>query len=232
MSVIRRRRVLLSCSLVAVALLASSTAPVDADNRALVVAVDAGSGPNTAVAQARLTELGFWTGVSNGLYGFTTFQAVMAFQKYAGLPPTGRIDQETADRLNAQSERAHGESQSRTWIEVDKKKQLLFIVVEGHTLWTFNTSTGSEVTNSVAGRAVTPDGLWTVGRERPNGWWRSDLGEIYRPKYFRGAVAIHGMNSVPNRPASHGCVRLSTAAMDFIWDNDLMPIGTRVWVHE
>jgi lipoprotein-anchoring transpeptidase ErfK/SrfK len=198
----------------------------------LVVAVDAGSGPNTAVAQARLTELGFWNGVSDGLYGFTTYQAVTAFQKYVSLPPTGRIDRETADRLNAQTERAHGESQSRTWVEVDKDKQLLFIVVEGETLWTFNTSTGSEVTHSVAGRSVTPDGLWTVSRERPNGWWRSDLGEIYRPKYFRGAVAIHGMNSVPNRPASHGCVRVSTAAMDFIWDNDLVPIGARVWVHD
>ena len=58
-----------------------------------------------------------------------------------------------------------------------------------------------------------------------------DLGKIYRPKYFHGGIAIHGMTSVPNYPASHGCVRLSTQAMDFIWDNDLIPMRSVVWVH-
>jgi len=42
---------------------------------------------------------------------------------------------------------------------------------------------------------------------------------------------VHGMTSVPNHPASHGCVRLSTAAMDFICDQNLMPLHTVVWVH-
>ena len=42
---------------------------------------------------------------------------------------------------------------------------------------------------------------------------------------------MHGMTSVPNYPASHGCVRLSVMAMDFIWDAGLVPLGTTVWVH-
>ena len=62
------------------------------------------------------------------------------------------------------------------------------------------------------------DGLHDVYRERPEGWWEGDLGQIYRPKYFVGGVAVHGSNSVPNYPASHGCVRVSVPAMDFIWD--------------
>jgi hypothetical protein len=78
----------------------------------------------------------------------------------------------------------------------------------------------------------TPNGLFKTNRERPEGWWEGDLGKIYRPKYFRGGIAIHGMTSVPNHPASHGCVRLSLPAMDFIWDNNLVPLRTPVWVHE
>jgi lipoprotein-anchoring transpeptidase ErfK/SrfK len=118
---------------------------------------------------------------------------------------------------------------------------LLFIVVDGKTQWTFNTSTGTGIPYSApnkndptkieTGDAVTPEGLFHTTRERPEGWWEGDLGQIYRPKYFHGGVAVHGMTSVPNRPASHGCVRLSTAAMDFIWDQNLMPLRITVWVH-
>ena len=84
---------------------------------------------------------------------------------------------------------------------------------------------------SKRGDAVTPEGLFHTTRERPEGWWDGDLGQIYRPKYFVGGIAVHGMTSVPNHPASHGCVRLSTAAMDFIWDQNLMPLHIMVWVH-
>ena len=126
--------------------------------------------------------------------------------------------------------------------EIDKDRQLLFLVKDGRTVWVFNTSTGSgipyEATNKndptkiEKGDAVTPSGLFEVTRERPEGWWEGDLGKIYRPKYFVGGIAIHGMTSVPNYPASHGCVRLSTQAMDFVWDTGLVPVGTPVWVHE
>ncbi|MEQ1874207.1 MAG: L,D-transpeptidase family protein [Ilumatobacteraceae bacterium] len=201
-------------------------------SRVELVAVGATSGPSTAAAQTRLTELGFWTGPANGEYGFTTAQAVMAFQKYVSLPISGRLDQATTDQLNGLTERARGTKDTGSWVEVDKARQLVFIVVKGETLWTFNTSTGSRVANSEFGDAVTPDGLWTVKRERPMGWWRGELGELYRPKYFSGAVAVHGSNSVPKRAASHGCVRVSVEAMDFIWEHDLISIGTKIWVHE
>ena len=106
----------------------------------------------------------------------------------------------------------------------------------------FNTSTGSGIpyeaqnkndpTKIETGDAQTPEGLFKTTRERPEGWWEGDLGKIYRPKYFVGGVAVHGMTSVPNHPASHGCVRLSTMAMDFIWDQNLIPLHTVVWVHQ
>ena len=206
-----------------------------------LIGVGKDDGPDTAAAQRRLTELGFWNGEADGHYGFATTQAVMAFQKYLGLDPSGKLDDDTASWLTVFPEKAHGTADDGTLVEVDKAKQLLFIIQDGKTIWTFNTSTGTGIAYSATNRnsggidhgdAVTPNGLWKVTRERPNGWWKGDLGDIYRPKYFKGGVAIHGMTRVPNRPASHGCVRLSTAAMDFIWDNNLVPLGTPVWVHE
>jgi lipoprotein-anchoring transpeptidase ErfK/SrfK len=43
---------------------------------------------------------------------------------------------------------------------------------------------------------------------------------------------VHGSNSIPNYPASHGCVRISVPAMDMVWETNLMPMSTPVWVHE
>ena len=67
--------------------------------------------------------------------------------------------------------------------------------------------------------------------QQSNGWWKGDLGELYRPKFFKGGAAVHGAPKVPNYPASHGCVRVTPEAMDFIWSQDLMPMGETVWVH-
>ena len=206
-----------------------------------IVGVGKDDGPDTAAAQQRLAELGFWAGEADGHYGFATTQAVMAFQKYLGLDPSGKLDQDTASWLTVFPEKAHGTADDGTLVEVDKAKQLLFIIQDGKTIWAFNTSTGSGIAYSATNRntggtetgdAVTPNGVWKTTRERPNGWWEGDLGDIYRPKYFHDGVAIHGMTRVPNHPASHGCVRLSTMAMDFIWANDLVPLGTPVWVHD
>lgn len=204
-------------------------------------AVGGHSGEATAAVQARLLQLGFWNSGADGEYGFSTKQAVMAFQKYIGLPADGLVDQITADYLTNFAEKGHGAADTGTLVEVDKAKQLLFIVQDGKTVWTFNTSTGSGIPYEVVnkndptkietGDAVTPEGLFRTTRERSEGWWEGDLGKIYKPKYFRGGVAVHGMTSVPNRPVSHGCVRVSVQAMDFIWEQNLMPLRITVWVH-
>ena len=102
-------------------------------------------------------------------------------------------------------------------------------------LWAVNTSTGSgqryvetnKNTGEHASRAspITPDGLHDVYRQHAVGWRKGDLGQIYRPKYFAGGAAIHGAPKIPAYPASHGCVRVTTTFMDFVWANNLMPDG-------
>ena len=206
-------------------------------------AIGSSSGGDAARVQERLLELGFWVQSTDGDFGLTTRQAVMAFQKYMGFPdPDGRVDEQTAAALTTETVRPHARADSGTLVEVDKGKQLLYFVVDGRTEWILNASTGNgeQYTEPdqntpgeiITGWSITPSGLHEVDRERPEGWWEGDLGEIYRPKYFIGGVAVHGSNSIPNYPASHGCVRVSVPAMDWIWDIGLMPLDTPVWVHD
>ena len=207
----------------------------------LVLAIGSQSGDGTRVVQQRLLDLGFWLSGVDGDYGHTTRQAVMAFQKYNALPSTGKVDQATADALTYSPFRARGLSFEGSIIEINKELQVLFIIRDGQTLWALNTSTGNGEAyeepdrntpgETIKGVALTPDGLFRVNREKPEGWWEGDLGKIYRPKYFRGGIAVHGSGSIPNTPASHGCVRVSVPAMDFIWAENLMPLETPVWVY-
>ena len=71
-------------------------------------AVGGHSGEATAAIQARLLQLGFWNSGADGKYGFTTKQAVMAFQKYIGLPPDGlrrQDDRRLSDQLRREGSR-------------------------------------------------------------------------------------------------------------------------------
>lgn len=207
-----------------------------------IVPVGTRSGADTAKAQWRLLELGFWVQNADGEYGLTTRQAVMAFQKYYNLSADGVLGEDTAHWMTAITEKPRARADAGTLVEIDKAKQLLFFVIDGRTEWILNTSTGNgepyeepdlntpgEV---IKGVSITPNGLHKVYRERAEGWWPGDLGEIYRPKYFSGGAAVHGSNSIPNYPASHGCVRISVPAMDWVWDTNLMPMSLPVWVHE
>ncbi len=206
-------------------------------------AIGGSSGDEAARLQGRLTELGFWTGEPDGQFGLTTTQAVMAFQKYVGFPdPSGSVDEATAQALTVETVRPQARANSGTLVEIDKGKQLLYFVIDGQTEWVLNTSTGNgeeyeepdqnTPDETIKGVSLTPSGLHGVNRQRENGWWEGDLGRIYRPKYFVGGVAVHGSSSIPNYPASHGCVRVSVPAMDWIWDSGIMPLETSVWVHD
>ena len=199
------------------------------------------SGPSTQASQKKLLELGFWLADPNGKFDDTTAQAVMAFQKYFQLRPTGNINAATAYLLERITTPAVATAKEGTLAEVDKSRQLLFLVQDGITTYVMNASTGDDRAYEepdgntpgvmIKGTAVTPVGSFKIDRERPDGWWIGDLGQIYRPKYFSGGVAIHGSMSVPAYPASHGCVRVTVKAMDFIWENDILPRGTEVFVY-
>jgi hypothetical protein len=227
----------------------SSGAPAPVVNADLAVpptaaltAVDKNTPPEVISAlQQRLDNLGFWVPDYDGSFGPVTSQAVLAFQKYLGLPLTGNVDAYTALLLNMDGLRAAGQSTSGDRMEVDLTRQLLFVIRGGKTVYTVNTSTGSGAFydepnqkdgGRISGTAITPVGHFHVYREYSNGWEPGQLGDLYRPKYFTGGVAVHGAPRIPSVPASHGCVRVTTTFMDFVWNNNLMPMGSEVWTHD
>src|SRR5665213_2127961 len=58
----------------------------------------------------------------------------------------------------------------------------------------------------------------------------NSLGQLWLPRLFEGGFAIRRDSCAPPYPVSHGCVRVSNEAIDWIWAQNLAPIGTEVWV--
>jgi hypothetical protein len=115
-------------------------------------------------------------------------------------------------------------------VEVDIKRQVLFVYKGGALYRTLDVSTGSGKRYCVDGAcatAVTPGGSFRVTR-RISGWRTSRLGRLYNPLYFNGGIAIHGAPSVPAYPASHGCVRITMSAAG--WFPGVVANGTPVYV--
>ncbi|WP_245861933.1 peptidoglycan-binding protein [Phycicoccus duodecadis] len=189
------------------------------------------SGPEVLAVQQRLTTLGYWLGPADGNFGALTQQAVFALQKSAGLSRDGIVGPKTRAALTAGTRpRA---TLSGNGIEIDLERQVLMVVRQGAPTVILNTSTGSGEQYTSKGHtstAYTPTGTFTVFRQ-VDGQDDSDLGSLWRPKYFYRGWAVHGSPSIPPYPASHGCARLSNAAIDMIWAEGLMPIGSRVLVH-
>jgi peptidoglycan hydrolase-like protein with peptidoglycan-binding domain len=190
-------------------------------------------GPEVADLQARLVDLGFWLGEADGTYGQLTRQAVMAFQKAQGLGRDGVAGPTTLAAVAAAALPAPREP-SGTHLEIDLDRQLLLVVEGGQTRWALNTSTGNGEAYRAPGGgtavATTPTGRFTVYRQI-DGRREAPLGTLYRPKYFHGGIAIHGSGSIPANPASHGCARVTNAAMDLLWSSGLAPVGTPVLVY-
>lgn len=188
-------------------------------------------GPAVLALQQRLTELGYWLGAPDGTFGDLTEQAVYALQKAAGLTRDGLVGARTRRALAAGVRPAAHSGVGRV-IEVDLARQLVLVVDDGRVRLVLNTSTGSGGTYWYEGRlyrAVTPRGHFAVYAEI-DGLRMSPLGRLWRPKYFYGGIALHGSLFVPPWPDSHGCVRLSDAAIDMVWATGLARVGTAVWV--
>ena len=189
-------------------------------------------GPEVLVLQQELAGLGYWLGTPDGEFGDLTEQAVLALQKAAGLAPDGVAGALTVDALT-KGLRPSARSAEGNVVEIDLEHQLVSFVNGGRVGTVLNTSTGNGQPYSSQGAvevAVTPRGRFAVFRQ-VDGADTSPLGVLWRPKYFVGGIAVHGYADVPPYPASHGCVRVSIAAMDWIWSAGLMPIGTQVWVY-
>lgn len=191
------------------------------------------TGADVLALQKRLTLLKYWCGTPDGNFGHLSQQAVWALQKVGGVSRTGKVGALERSLLSRGS-RTQPRSTSGNVLEVDIKRQLLFVINNGALLYTLNTSTGSGERYYSGGSwktARTPTGSYSIWYRWPNGWQNGSLGAMWRPTYWKGDYAIHGSQSIPPYPASHGCCRVSTAAQDLLWAQGRVALGRRVWVY-
>ena len=171
-------------------------------------------GPGVRALEQRLHELHYALRWPDGYYGSDDAEAVLAFQKVNGLARTGRVDRGVWARLATAS--VPPARYGGTHVEVDKTRQVLFMVRDGKVALVVHVSTGAT--------GNTPLGLWHVYSKVP-GW----NGVLWYPNFFLRGFAIHGYPSVPAYPASHGCVRIPMWVAPVLYSQ--IPAGFPVYVY-
>jgi peptidoglycan hydrolase-like protein with peptidoglycan-binding domain len=170
-------------------------------------------GPSVRLLERELVAHHFALPRTDSIFGADTLEAVYAVQKLAGLPRTGSMSAATwlalgRDKLPRPRLRGN-------YIEVDKTKQVLYVVRNSKVTLIVPVSTGAT--------GNTPVGLFHVYSKVPGG------AVMYYSNYFTGAFAIHGYVVVPPYPASHGCVRVPMWVAIRLYS--LIPPYTRVLIH-
>jgi L,D-transpeptidase catalytic domain/Putative peptidoglycan binding domain len=149
-------------------------------------------------------------------------ESVYAFQKVQRLPRTGAVGSAVWTRLERPLVPQPRYRRPLDHIEVDKTRQVLFVVRGGTVALISPVSTAG-----IAGY-YTPVGRFAISRKIP-GYDPSPLGVLYKPMYFTGGYAIHGNPSVPPYPASHGCVRVPNFVIERLFRTE--PYGETVYVY-
>jgi peptidoglycan hydrolase-like protein with peptidoglycan-binding domain len=197
------------------------------------------SGPVVVAYQHRLIQLHFDPGPVDGKYGGEMAYAVQAVQKIIGAPRTGAIGPTEAwalEHFRYPTPLAPNAEPNRT--EIDITKQVITLYQGGQVRLITTTSTGAgelycyttprdHPTQRVCEYANTPSGRFTYTRF-VKGWDKSPLGQLYNPFYFNGGIAIHGYDSVPPEPASHGCARIPMHIAEYF--HTLVHVGDPVYV--
>lgn len=186
--------------------------------------------------QQRLVDLHFDPGPVDGAFGPATTQAVWAFQKLVLNVPREQADGVITPEIweTMQGEISIEPRRSRTTrrhMEVYLVQQVAVLFESGAPKLITHISSGSneewcdEVTidphtpendtdevikKGICGTSITPGGVYAFTRRytEGDGWREGKLGRMHNPVYFNYGVAVHGSGNVPNRPASHGCVRI------------------------
>jgi lipoprotein-anchoring transpeptidase ErfK/SrfK len=156
----------------------------------------------TRDVQKRLAKLGYLPPRAvDGVPGYRTEQAVVAFQAWEGLDRDGVVGPMTTAALaTAKRPRPRAGGPSRR-IEVYRDKGVALLVTHGRTRRAIHVSSGGPGTE-------TPAGTFTVFRKELRSW--SVPFGVWLPyaSYFNQGIAFHEYPDVPPYPASHGCVRV------------------------
>jgi peptidoglycan hydrolase-like protein with peptidoglycan-binding domain len=182
--------------------------------------------------QRQLTTLGYYSAAVDGERGPALRSAVMAFQKVQGLGADGTVGKMTLAALKTPRAPSLKASSPANRVEVDLTKQVLYVVKDGAIRRILPVSSGNGASykqkNGHRAKALSPVGWYKIQR-RIIGIREADLGKLYDPQYFYRGWAIHGSNSVPAYPASHGCIRVTRADAKYLLE--AIGVGTSVYVY-
>lgn len=199
--------------------------------------------PNRVLTiKSLLKSQGYWITSVDSVKNEEYRHAIAAFRKVHGLKHTKQFDDAQFEVLRASSrptpkQSLLGSESGGAHIEVDLQKQVLFVVdnngVVTHILPVSSGngkqfSTTREDGTRWTRKAKTPRGVFRITR-KVDGWRKSELGKLYYPLYFFKGAAIHGAPSVPNVPASHGCIRIPIFAAPQL--SAMIPVGHPIAVY-
>ena len=173
--------------------------------------------------QKRLQELSYLPrGAAIGAWDDRTNQAVLAFQGWHGLTRDGIVGPHTTAALESAAAPEPRSSGAGRRIEVHRDAGVVLLIDGATVVRAVHASTGGP-------GYETPAGSYSVFRKEMNSW--SVPYQVWLPyaSYFNGGIAFHASNEVPQRPVSHGCVRLPVPEAAFVYD--FAAVGTSVVVY-
>lgn len=177
---------------------------------------------SVAALQRRLAELRYLPrSAVDGINGYRTQQAVLAFQSWRGLERDGIVGPATRAALaKASPPRPHGNGPSRR-IEVYPDRGVTLLISHDRTKRAIHVSTGGPGNE-------TPAGTFKVFRKELRSWSVPFQTWLPYASYFNDGIAFHEYPDVPTYPASHGCVRVPAPEAPGVYG--FATIGTTVIV--
>jgi lipoprotein-anchoring transpeptidase ErfK/SrfK len=175
-------------------------------------------GTKVLLLQRGLRSLRFATPVT-GYYDAGTARAVNAYRKTNNLGGTGYA----AAGVYARVFRRRGAFRLKypragKHVEFDWSRQVVVLADRGRPYRVYHASSGTPATPTVFG-------TFRFYRKQPG----TNASGMLHSNYFIRGYAIHGYPSVPNYPASHGCIRVPNPNAADI--NRWIRLGDRVFVY-
>ena len=176
-------------------------------------------GTKVLLLQRGLHREGFAVPVT-GYYDVLTANAVNAFRKTNGMGRDGyALRSVFAKLLRGEGAYKLRYPKAGKHVEFDWSRQILVLADKGRPYRTYHTSSGTPATPTVFGS-------YRFYLQTPG---TNAKGMVHSSYFIRG-YAIHGYPSVPNYPASHGCLRvpIPNASSIFNW----VDIGDPIYLYQ
>jgi hypothetical protein len=155
----------------------------------------------------------------DGIFGDETRNAVVAFQGWERIGRDGIVGPQTRRALRS-AWPPEPWLPLRRALEIDLRRQVLLVVEGGLLRRAIHVSSGA--------LSPTPEGRFTVVQRMRESWSRPFHVWLTYALYFHRGLAIHAFPIVPDRPASHGCIRIPVQDAPFVFG--AAPLGTPVLI--